>query len=405
MQSLECLKTLSALAQDDMIALRRYRNQRVRSALASAGLDCAVLFDPINIRYTTGTRNMQIWSMHNACRYAFIAVDGPIVLFDYAGSAHLAQDIETIDEIRPALTWDYFAAGTRNVELAGKWAAEIAALVERYSPERKVGVDRIDLLPLRALDQRCISTADAKPALERARSIKSSIELRQMDIAYACCAESIQAMRDGLRPGMRETDALAALAAANIERGGEYMETRLLTSGARTNPWMQETSDRVMQQGELIVFDTDLVGPFGIFTDISRAWIVGETQPEPEQKLLYRLAYEQLQHNADLLTAGMAFRDFAARAWPIPPEYASNRYAELVHGIGLAVEYPLVYHAQDAATWQYDGAFEVGMTVCVESYIGADGGRQGIKLEQPMFIGEDGVRPLCAYPFETALID
>jgi hypothetical protein len=56
----------------------------------------------------------------------------------------------------------------------------------------------------------------------------------------------------------------------------------------------------------------------------------------------------------------------------------------------LAVEYPLVYHAQDAAIWQYDGAFETGMTVCVGDLHQRGGGRQGVKLEQPMFIGEDG---------------
>ena len=54
----------------------------------------------------------------------------------------------------------------------------------------------------------------------------------------------------------------------------------------------------------------------------------------------------------------------------------------------LAVEYPLVYHAQDAVTWQYDGAFETGMTVCVGNLHQRGGGRQGVKLEQPMFIGE-----------------
>ena len=71
----------------------------------------------------------------------------------------------------------------------------------------------------------------------------------------------------------------------------------------------------------------------------------------------------------------------------------------------MAVEYPLVYHTQDAATWQYDGVFEDGMTVCVESYIGTQGGHQGVKLEQPVYISAAGIRPLCTYPFERALLD
>ena len=72
----------------------------------------------------------------------------------------------------------------------------------------------------------------------------------------------------------------------------------------------------------------------------------------------------------------------------------------------LAVEYPLVYHAQDAATWQYDGAFETGMTVCVESYIGAEAVAGAPSSNSPSSLAKTGgVRPLCAYPFETTLID
>ncbi len=32
----------------------------------------------------------------------------------------------------------------------------------------------------------------------------------------------------------------------------------------------------------------------------------------------------------------------------------------------------------------YDGRFEADMIVCVESYIGEAGGREGVKLEQPV---------------------
>ena len=70
----------------------------------------------------------------------------------------------------------------------------------------------------------------------------------------------------------------------------------------------------------------------------------------------------------------------------------------------LAVEYPLVYHAQDAVAWQYDGAFETGMTVWVESYIGAEAVARASSSNSPCSLAKTG-RPLCAYPFETALID
>lgn len=75
---------------------------------------------------------------------------------------------------------------------------------------------------------------------------------------------------------MRESDALAIMIAASIEQGGEYPETRLLSSGPRTNPWFQETSDRIIQNGDMLAFDTDLIGPMGFYNDLSRSWVVGD---------------------------------------------------------------------------------------------------------------------------------
>jgi Xaa-Pro dipeptidase len=69
----------------------------------------------------------------------------------------------------------------------------------------------------------------------------------------------------------------------------------------------------------------------------------------------------------------------------------------------MGVEYPLVYYPEDVEAAGYDGAFEENMVVCLESYVGAVGGREGVKLEQPMLITRDGARQLCGYPFEEHL--
>ena len=42
------------------------------------------------------------------------------------------------------------------------------------------------------------------------------------------------------------------------------------------------------------------------------------------------------------------------------------------------------------------------MTLCVESYIGADGGREGVKLEEQVLVTEDGIEQLSSYPLELA---
>ena len=67
----------------------------------------------------------------------------------------------------------------------------------------------------------------------------------------------------------------------------------------------------------------------------------------------------------------MTFREYAQRAWDIPEPYRRNRYYLSAHGCGMTGEYPYLYHRADFGDAGYDGVIEPGMTLCVESYIGA----------------------------------
>lgn len=224
-------------ALPDEVSMRAYRLGRIRSLMAQADVAGLVLFDPVNIRYATGSRNMQVWTMHNPCRYAFIATNGPVIMFDLGSSKHLAEGLETIDEIRPATAWDYMMVGPRSGEMAGKWAAEIADLVIQFGGvNRRVAIDRADWLPVQALQKLNIDIEDGKAITERARQIKSEDEIRAMRLSFRVCEESISALKRCLKPGMRESEALGVLMQANLDRGGEYPETRLMSSGAPNQP-------------------------------------------------------------------------------------------------------------------------------------------------------------------------
>jgi Xaa-Pro aminopeptidase len=64
--------------------VRAYRHGRIKQKLAEH--DCAALlaYDPLNIRYATDCSDMQIWTMHNASRYALVCTEGPTICFEYA---------------------------------------------------------------------------------------------------------------------------------------------------------------------------------------------------------------------------------------------------------------------------------------------------------------------------------
>jgi Xaa-Pro aminopeptidase len=157
---------------------------------------------------------------------------------------------------------------------------------------------------------------------------------------------------------------------------------------------------RQIETGDMVSFDTDLVGPYGYCADISRSWRCGDGKPDDEQRRLYAAAYEQIQHNIALLKPGMSFREISHKAWPIPEEFLSNRYTCLLHGVGLADEYPSLKHKVDFDNKGYDGILEEGTTVCVESMIAVEGGREGVKLEEQVLITKDGTKTLSSYRFE-----
>ena len=68
-------------------------------------------------------------------------------------------------------------------------------------------------------------------------------------------------------------------------------------------------------------------------------------------------------------------------------------------------EYPYLYHAQDYPDAGYDGVIEPGMTLCVESFLGAQDGGDGVKLEEQVLVTETGIELLSQFPFEDALLD
>jgi Xaa-Pro aminopeptidase len=45
------------------------------------------------------------------------------------------------------------------------------------------------------------------------------------------------------------------------------------------------------------------------------------------------------------------------------------------------------------------------MVICVESYMGAVGERDGVKLEQQILVTDSGYELLTTYPFEDKFID
>lgn len=391
-------------APPDAVALRGYRKARLREALARRDLAGIVLFNPINIRYACDARNMQVYGLHNPCRYVFMAADGHATLFEFRNCEHLSKGLETIDEIRPAKAWYHMAAGPNAADAARRWAAEIADLAREHGGAgRRIAFDRLDPTGAAALAAEGIVPVDGLELVDLVRAIKSGDEIKAMCDAIRACEDGLRRMQAAHRPGMTEQALWSVLCQANAELGGEWMETRLLSAGQRTNPWYSECGDYVIQPGDLVSFDTDLVGRHGYSVDVSRSWLTGDERATDDQRRLYGMAHAQIHHNIGILKAGCSFREIAEAAYKLPERFVPRMNRAIAHGIGLCNEYPLIVNREYFAG-AYDGVVEEGMVLCVESYVGEPGGREGVKLEEQVLITAAGARKLTSFPFEERLL-
>jgi Xaa-Pro aminopeptidase len=144
-----------------------------------------------------------------------------------------------------------------------------------------------------------------------------------------------------------------------------------------------------------------MVGPFGYLCDISRTFYYGKDRPSARQRQLYRLAYEELQTNMKLVRPGISLSSLQKAAWPVPEEFQEQAYSCVIHGVGMCDEYPQVKPSFRGPV-AYEATLAPGMVICVESYIGAVGERDGVKLEEQVLVTAEGHELLSTYPSRNA---
>lgn len=391
----------SPLPKSTLVKARGYRKQRLVDQVAAHDCVAILLYDPINIRYALDISNMQLWATHNPFHYALVFADGHAVEFAYRGAEHLAAGLETIDEVRPGNAWFYMYTADRLQERVEAWADEIVSILrERGGKSLRLAIDKLDPPGAEALTRRGVTIVEGQALTEIARSVKSAEELDLMRWTVRVCEAGMARMYEHSLPGRTEQEIWAELHYENIRSGGEWLETRLLTVGERTNPWFQECSDHVARDGDMLAFDTDMIGPYGYCADLSRSWTIGHRRMSNAQRDLYAVALEQIEHNLGLLRAGLSFNEFNEKSWRIPEKYLACRYSVALHGVGMADEYPTILLHPD---WRaaYRGVFPENMTLCVESLIGLEGQGECVKLETQVVITRDGAQRLDSFPWES----
>ena len=377
--------------------LHAYRTQQLKGEIKRHDVAMCVMVNPISLRYVLNYRSYATFMMHIPSTYLFFPLDGPYLL-------HSAFDPNLPDNHKRAGQPISYMYGGHNLEQFAELLADDVDdfLIKIGAIQRRVAVEFVNPSVTLALNRRGIEVVDGVMITERARMIKSEDEINCIRWSIAVAELGVSKVREAMRQGVSELQLWALLNYANLANDGDWHDGRMMASGPRTNPWLQEASNRKLEAGDLVAFDTDMIGPMGYCADISRTLFCGPGRPTARQKFIYRLAMAEINHNLALIKPGVKFSDIQQSAYPVPEEYQRNAYPCIVHGVGMCDEYPHL-NPSFRGPLPYEDTIKAGMVLCVESYMGAVGESDGVKLEQQVLVTDSGYELLTTYPFEEAL--
>ena len=304
-----------------------------------------------------------------------------------------------------------FVTDFRYVERAkGEVAAgfEHKIAVQRLIPELashltgRVGFDdaATSVASLAKLEQSVkpgVELVEAGGLVERLRRRKEEAELAAIaEAAKLADAAYEWAIERGFA-GRTERDVAKATEARIRELGGEPSFSAIVAAGGNGALPHAEPSDREIGRGEMVVFDMGAMID-GYCSDCTRTFAVGE--PDADAAEAYELVRRAQASALEAVKAGVggAEADSVAREIISEGGHGEHFGHGLGHGVGLEV------HEAPRLGQRSEDVLEQGDVVTVEPGVYVPN-RFGIRIEDLVFVTEDGARNLSSLPKELRVVD
>ena len=386
----------------DFDRLRRERVAKMQAELEVTDLSCLLLFDNHNKRYATSTA-VASPEVDNMGRYAIVPRNGKPYIFGF-GSEVAAEKLNCpwiADRAYPAHTTMYGAL-PKSWGLYKNFIEDLEMVLDAHGlgKEDPIGVDVLDGQLITVLQEEGFRLADGMEPMLRARTIKTTDEIRILADAAAAVDAAFDRVARAIRPGVREND-IQAEAAHELHRlGCQWVLSIQVTSGPRTHPHPHLSSDRLLRPGDLVFLDIQSVFN-GYQTCYYRTLCCG--RPTEKQKDIYQQAYQWLMAGIEQIKPGNTTADIA-RVWPAAEELGFRTEAEAfglayAHGLGVGLwERPMV-----SRLFSLDHPVELqeGMVIAIECYAGR--GRDGARIEEEVVVTSDGHEIITRFPCDELI--
>ena len=388
----------------DMARLRRDRVAAAQRELAEAGADGLMVWKDENVRYLTSLRAQLIAGKTMALNGALLQSGEEPVLLCSGGE---------IDKARAGMDWIAEAHAIpimEQAELVDGFVRSILRpiLVERGLDSGRLGVDAASVSFLEALRAHLpeIEVIDGDTIMQRARLIKTDVEIAIIEEACAIGDAVTQRALDETRAGRRELEVAGDAMQTLFHLGGEmaHVITPFVASGEHMSPPHRLATDKLMRNHDLCFIDIGAMWN-GYFADIGRTTVIG--RPSRQQREIYTAVYEGLKAGIDKMRPGLTNADAAEAVVSKIAEFglADQLFSLFIgHGIGVgANEPPYIGESMPGATVC---EFEPNMVFAVEPLVWVPEvpGGGGVRIEDMVLVTEGEPRVLSRVEYEERLL-
>jgi Xaa-Pro aminopeptidase len=270
--------------------------------------------------------------------------------------------------------------------------AESIGRSRKRSRKWKVGVEGEhvtvgEMKRLTDLVPRGIQFKNAPPVVERARTVKDSVELERIRAAVKLGAGLFDRVLEVIRPGITENEVAAEMEYAARKAGAEEMSfPTIIASGARSALPHGRASSKAIGASGFVVCDFGVILS-GYCSDQTRTVWVGNVTQEARQA--YDAVRQAQEAAIDAVRPGATVDEVDAAARKILREAGLARYFthSTGHGVGLEIhEAPRVAHGQREV-------LQPGMVITIEPGVYFPG-KWGVRIEDMVAVTARGCEVL-----------
>ena len=230
------------------------------------------------------------------------------------------------------------------------------------------------------------------------RTVRSTEEIERIRFASKLTDQSIQALAEGLKAGMREDEIPALIESVYLKQGG-YAGIHFMSSMPMRAPDFpvpsQFHSSRKLQMGDCLI--TEISGAYaGYSGQIHRTFSMGEG-PTPEWKQMHTAAVEAFETLASVIKDGVSTTE-AEEAAEIIHQRGYSTYDDLVHGVN---QYPPIF--QTKTRKRHDSRemiFRENMVIVIQPNLITKDEKMGLQFGETLVVTKNGCQSLNAYPRE-----